>query len=421
MHNMNVPQKDVDILRRLAAEQAEIAALPVQAETAERWRKLNDLEDVRPMVRVYQLPWRELNVHDELTLECSDEWARDVEWVFRETLYQWRHMRWDMLVEPVFYTPKVIRNTGCGISPQTSEIPHDSEGGVRSIHYDCQIAEEADIEKIRMPELTSDPEATEAQYERARRVFDGILDVRVRGRVAHSYSPWDRLSEWCNPQQVLMDLVMRPDFIHALMERLTSAYLHELDQLEALDALSIGNGWYGIGEGGLACTKDLPLPEDVSGPARLIHQWGGAAAQIFSEVSPAMHEEFALAYEKRILDRCGLNYYGCCEPLDRKVDIIAKALPKLRKISMSPWVVPERGAEAIAGRFVYSAKPNPACLATDNRWDRRGAEAELRRILDATGGRRVELIMKDVSTVRFEPQRAWEWTELAMGLAREYE
>jgi hypothetical protein len=27
-----------------------------------------------------------------------------------------------------------------------------------------------------------------------------------------------------------------------------------------------------------------------------------------------MHEEFALQYEKRWLERFGLTYYGCCEP-----------------------------------------------------------------------------------------------------------
>ncbi len=415
-----VPPCDRDTLRRLAAELAELAALPEQAATAERWRRLNDLEPVRPLVRVYQLPWRELDVDGELELACTHPWARGVEQQFRQTLYQWRHMRWDMVLEPVFCTPQVYHNTGTGIQMDSRNIPHDAQGGVSARHYNCQIADEKDIGKIRFPELTPDAAATEAAFQRAAAVFDGIFEVRVQGAVEHNYTPWDRLSEWCNPQQVLMDLVLRPDFIHALMERLTSAYLHELDQLEALGLLSIGSGSYGVGQGGLGYTRDLPTPATAPDPVRLVHQWGGSMAQIFSEVSPAMHEEFALAYEKRILDRFGLAYYGCCEPLDRKVDIVAAHLPNLRKISMSTWVDPERGAAAIDGRFVYSAKPSPACLAHDGHWSRRAAEEELRRILAATGGRGVELIMKDVSTVRFEPQRIWEWTALAMELAASY-
>ena len=44
--------------------------------------------------------------------------------------------------------------------------------------------------------------------------------------------------------------------------------------------------------------------------------WGCSNAQIFSEVSPKMHWEFALEHDLRWLRRWGLNYYGCCEPLD---------------------------------------------------------------------------------------------------------
>lgn len=39
--------------------------------------------------------------------------------------------------------------------------------------------------------------------------------------------------------------------------------------------------------------------------------------------------------EKRnLLARWGLNYYGCCEPLDHKVHILRR-IPRLRKISMN--------------------------------------------------------------------------------------
>ena len=103
------------------------------------------------------------------------------------------------------------------------------------------------------------------------------------------------------------------------------------------------------------------------------------------------------------------------------MDIIAKHLPNLRKISMSPWVNHKRGADACAGRFVYSAKPNPAFLATDNKWDRDSAGKEIESVLSATEGKHVEFILKDVSTVRFEPKRVWEWTEMVMSMSREYE
>ncbi len=35
-----------------------------------------------------------------------------------------------------------------------------------------------------------------------------------------------------------------------------------------------------------------------------------------------MHWEFGLKHELRWLERWGLTYYGCCEPLDVKVGIL---------------------------------------------------------------------------------------------------
>jgi len=82
-------------------------------------------------------------------------------------------------------------------------------------------------------------------------------------------------------------------------------------------------------------------------------------AQIFGEVSPAMHEEFALKYETEVMARCGLNYYGCCEPLHNKMHILAKA-PRLRKVSISPWCDVEK-AEPVR-RSGTSSATSPAGL-----------------------------------------------------------
>ena len=58
--------------------------------------------------------------------------------------------------------------------------------------------------------------------------------------------------------------------------------------------------------------------------------WGCGTAQIFSAVSPAMHQEFDLASTLQWMKRFGLNYYGCCEPLDKKIEIL-RNIPNLRK------------------------------------------------------------------------------------------
>ena len=50
-----------------------------------------------------------------------------------------------------------------------------------------------------------------------------------------------------------------------------------------------------------------------------------------------------------------------------------------------------------------------------------GARADLVEFVEAAAGRcHIEFIMKDISTVRYEPQRLWEWARIAMEVAEEF-
>ena len=161
-----------------------------------------------------------------------------------------------------------------------------------------------------------------------------------------------------------MDLVLRPELVHAAMDRLVGAYLARLRQWRELNVLSQPTGNNRVGSGGLGYTSQLPAEGFDPARVRPLDQWGCATAQIFSEVSPAMHEEFALRYERRWLEHFGMNYYGCCEPLHLKLDVLA-SVPNLRKVSMSPWANVEVMTHKVGGKLVLSHKPNPAVLATD--------------------------------------------------------
>jgi phosphoribosylanthranilate isomerase len=46
------------------------------------------------------------------------------------------------------------------------------------------------------------------------------------------------------------------------------------------------------------------------------------------------------------------------------------------------------------------------------------ARANLRTVLEGTQGHPLELIQKDISTVRYQPQRLWEWEKIAMRLVQ---
>ena len=179
---MNITAKDCDILRRLAEEQARIAALPVHREKAEMWRRLNDLEPVRPMVWINEIPWNEMNVGDELTLRCEDAWAREIELRLRQLLYQWRHMPADMIVDAIIPCPLVIHSTGFGLREDVDIVKTDDTNAVVSRHFHPHIVNPADIEKIKMPVVTYDQEQTEQNYAAMCDIFGDILPVVQGGQ-----------------------------------------------------------------------------------------------------------------------------------------------------------------------------------------------------------------------------------------------
>ena len=407
-------QTDKRILRDLAARYAEIAALPIQQEKKAMWQRLNRLDPVKAMVNISQVPWHEMNVDDELTLRTEDPFHRKIEWELRRTLYEWRHMPADMFVEPLLVCPLVIHDTGFGIGEDVDIVKTDERSSVVSRHFHRQITTMDDLEKIHMPTVTYDDAATEANRQRMEALFDGILPVEVHGPSVFWFAPWDELIRWYTVQAAMEDLLLNPDLVHAAIDRLVRAYLHRLDQYEAQNLFSLGRNRNTF------ATDELPRPGYDSNYIRPRDLWAIGAAQIFSDVSPAMHWEFALQYEVRWFKRWGLNYYGCCEPLHHKTDIVSR-IPNLRKISMSPWVDVEAGAEAIGDRYVFSRKPNPAMVAVDD-WDPDHARQDLIETLEATRphGCSVEFLLKDISTVRYEPQRLWDWSRIAAEVTADY-
>ncbi|MCE5279182.1 MAG: hypothetical protein ABFD92_08820 [Planctomycetaceae bacterium] len=414
---MPLPLQDREILRGLARELADIAALPVQKERAGLWTALNSLQPTRPLIYINEIPWDELNVNDELTTRCQDAWARGLEWGMRAQLYQWRHFPGDMVVNPWFWSPMHIHQTGFGLEIDAAWVA--TEGvAVASREYHGHIKDFSDADRITTPVVTHDKAASDAELERRTELLGDIMPVKQRGIAGQWFSPWDLLIQVWGVEQAMMDLVLKPDLVNHVMTRLVDAYMGMLKQWEDQNLLSPNIYDDRVGSGGYGFTSELPAKGFDPAHVRTIDLWGCATAQIFVSVSPKMHWEFALKHEMRWLEKWGLTYYGCCEPLDIKMGILRR-IPNLRKVSMSPWVKPERGAAELKTDYVYSHKPNPAILAEDV-WRPDQARRELIDVLDRIKGCRVEVILKDVSTVRRQPQRLWEWAKIAAEVVQQY-
>ncbi len=69
-------------------------------------------------------------------------------------------------------------------------------------------------------------------------------------------------------------------------------------------------------------------------------------------------------------------------------------------------------AEALADRYVFSMKPNPAVLSTPT-IDEVAIREDIRKALDVTKGCRVEVIMKDNHTIGGRPENVVRWCRIA--------
>jgi hypothetical protein len=408
-----ITQQDVAIIRGLAARVAEIAALPVQEDKRTLWRKLNARRPERPMVMIDQVCWNEMHLDDELALRCADPECRAYEEQLRHILYQWQHFPVDMVVEPFIRVPKAICGMGFGIHVHEDTAITDPTNDVLGHRYINQFETDDDLDKLRRPEIYHDVAETARRLAVAHELFDGLLDVRPWGADLN-LSLWDPIATWMGVENACFALVDRPEFMHKLVGRMTDGYMSTLDQLEEQSLLCQPQSLIHCTG---AWTDELPAPGYDPERPRTKDIWMMGLAQMFSTVSPRMFKEFEVDYAGRLCARFGLVYYGCCDPLDGKMNEV-RLLPNVRKVSMSPWTNQERGAMHIGGQYVFSRKPSPALLA----WDTFNPEQVREDLLTTRQvcekyGCPLEIILKDISTVRYEPQRLFKWAEIAMQVA----
>ena len=399
---------DISNLRALAVQYAEAASLPVHDEKRRLWTANNEGRPARPMVLIDQICWQEINTDGALSGQAEDAYWRRVEEELKMKLYCWRHMPVDMVLTPYIQLPMPVSDSGWGLEVKEDVIAPDRNATAYSHRlYDVLDSEEA-LAQIRLPEYTLDREALKRIRGEADAVFDGIIPYRMRGVSMH-LGVWDKISFWRGVESCYIDLLDRPEFMHAIMEKLTRGLLHQIESANR-------QGIYDVSGTLTHCShnflSDLPSGDPEFGTTG--QGWAFGLAQLFSSVSPEITREFEVEYMKRVFPYFGAIYYGCCERLDDRLDVLA-ALPKVRKISCSPWSDRDHFAEALPAGKVMSAKPNPAFLATDS-FDEEAVRRDLRATMDAAKrhGRSLEFILKDISTIRRDPARLWRWAEIAM-------
>lgn len=218
----------------------------------------------------------------------------------------------------------------------------------------------------------------------------------------------------------MYDMIDRPGFVHQVMSFLEEGHQKWINQLVDLNLLSLNNDNTYQGTGGNGYTTDLPAAGFDPQRVRTIDMWASSESQEFQIVSPKMHAEFALQYEKRLLARFGLNAYGCCEDLSDKLDDIF-TIPNIRRISISPFADVDACALKLKGDYIFSWKPHPAHLVGD--FDESRIRSYLQHTLELARdyGNVLEIILKDTHTCEHHPERFNRWTRICRELIDQFE
>lgn len=390
---------DRDLLRDLARQYLEVCHRPVQQTRRDLWRRHNSLKPTPPLIYVRAFAWEEM---PQSRCSCQDPLLRSYENFFRQHLF-WDTFDDDSIFEPWVTVSAVHRCAGWGV-----EIPRRRSGEPRgSFKIDYPLRNPEDLERLRAPWHEIDEEATAQRLEQVQQAIGDLIEVDLdRGP---AYRVWSAdlstdLGYLRGIEHFMVDMLDRPEWLHRLVGFLAEGVRRTHEQAEA------------SGDWGLSSHQNqaMPYAEELPDPAPNVRGvgrdrlWGFMAAQEFACVSPAMHDEFLLAYQFPILSRFGLAAYGCCEDLSRKIDLLRR-LPNLRRVAVSPFAEVAACAEQLGTDYVLSYRPSPADMVGYG-FDEERIRRILGRDLRAARHCHVDVTLKDVETVQGDPDRVRRWT-----------
>jgi hypothetical protein len=405
---------DIRILRDLAKEYAELAAQDVQEQRRQLWSDHNSRLKTRPPVLATYGMWNVWcrEVFGDQVMQCRDSFFREQERWLRMELF--RATIGDDYIQEPWITLPAVQKLGWGnlwgLEPKW--VSSNVEGGAHRLG--SVMADWADMAKLVAPMHHIDEEATALNLRRLTDALGDLLPVNCdRGPICQGFMAdiSTMLARLRGLEQFMIDMYDSPRQLHQML-----AFMR--DGILANQAAAEAAGDYGLTSQQNQCMtycRELPAPRPNVRNIPRKQLWAYCAAQEFTLISPAMHDEFMLQYQKPIMETAGLSSYGCCEDLTRKIDIL-RQVRNLRIIAVTPRADVRRCAEQIGTDYVMSWRPNPAdmvCCGFN--------ETLIRRIigegLAACRGGFVHLHLKDIETVEGEPDRLARWVRIVRELS----
>jgi len=423
-----ISQKERNIIRGLATRWMELASLPVMKERKRLWRAVHDLKAERPVI-LFETDWIEGYISNNELL-CEDPFLRSVEKNMRIRLRQAEEVGDDQVLEPYYRLGWKMVFSDYGVPVEMRA----AAGEVSSIAYSFSfpIATPDDIAKLRKRSIAVDREKTLRLHATLEDVMGDLLPVRLG-----NYDPfvsefnvgehgdlgfngnfffgltW-QLYRFIGNDRLLYWVYDTPDAVHKLMAYMLEDRLRLFEFFEREGLLDFNTDSQMAGPRSYGYVSGLPQA-DTQRPAALKDLWAWAESQEFEMISSAMYGEFVLPYLAKLAQKFGLIYYGCCERVDDRLEMIMNAIPNLRSVSVSGWSNLARTAELLGKKYVFSRKPTPASISGPNPdWDR--LKKDMKATHAAARDCNLEILFRDVYTINGDRARLRRWVEMTKAI-----
>lgn len=413
---INPTDEEIKRLRELAQRWHEIAVSDDVAVKKRQWKALRDLRPERPMILFETFSVAGFITDDDLT--CQNEYLRNVEKAMLFTVKQYDFVKDDIVTEDYFRLAWRIHRSDYGV--KIVETHAENSMGYMS---NFPIKTPEDLKKLKPRTFRVDKERTLGFKKTLEDIFGDILPVVVGNY--DNFFPDMGFNPFCgnNAPILTMDLFKligndnlvfwpydEPEALRNLLDYLLEDRKRfvQWEQEEGVMALNSDNQF--AGPSGYGYVSDLPA---VSSGAPPIPEncWTWVESQETNLFSPEMFNEWFLPYLAEYSNMFGQVTYGCCEPVDDRIEYIKAAIPDLRTVSVSGWNNFEKVAESLGQNYVYCRKPSPAYISGPDR-NPDGMEEDIRRTWACTKNQPVEFVVRDVYDVGGDIERIPEWVKM---------
>jgi len=395
-------QWEINVVRDLAKHYIEICQSEKNLVARDLWSAFNALEATRPPINLQY--FHAIKEVIPILPKPKTPHLAAIETAFAIQLWHFANIDDDQVFDPwVQVSAERYRIAGTwGIEQE--RLVSDARSW-RIIPFVTKIDDLAKLIATPHNVLNADPPLAEL----LRSVLGDILPIHVNKGTVYSWWNGVDLSETMNRllgmEEFMMLMYDDPDLIHVLMAKLRDGVIANLDQVTDNGDWSTCDGY----NHAMLPTNGLPEAKPCEYGTDPKSLWWFMHGQEFELCSPEQHDEFLLQYQLPIMEKFGLISYGCCETLDRKIDIL-RQIKNLRRVCVGPKASLKTMADNVGRDFILSWRPMSTIINLDYSTD--AIRKLIKSGLSDGGYGHLEIILKDIMTFSGHPERLYEFARI---------